>query len=376
MNRFAIVLLVLILTGCSAATDRQTDAARRSDSTMITPTTALGAASPTVGAAPSTSPAPMNCPSAPAPINGVLVVSVNGDLIALAEDGSNPQQLTMLPYTALAHDPAWSADGQTLAFTLTQATSDPNISWLQVGMICAMDRRTGEGRLLARGQAVNDSLGEVNWAPDGQSLLVNVLQPQFDANNNYVSNSLFVGRVELAANRVEPLVNAGLSPALSPDGQRLAYIAHDPTTQRTQLMVGNADGTGAKLVPGSEAFVSLAGARWSSDGQELLFTAASPTRGAAPTRTLVEILLGIGVAEAHGTPADIWIADATTLAMRQITNKGIDDPRATWSPDGRVAYTDNGTNGGGSVRLLDLKTNQEQQVAQQSNFLGITWRSR
>lgn len=383
MRLFLLIftLLVLILAGCgvdAGVNVPQPSAAGTSTQIAMTNPEATPVARSHLPAA-----QPTACPDAPGPITGTIVFSANGNLMALGPDGDKLQQLTRLAHGVLAHDPAWSVDGQTLAFTLTQPVSDPNNATFQVGAICGLDSATGKGRVLARGAQATVSLGEAAWVPDGQSLLVNMQESQFDANNNYVSNKLSIGRYELATGQFQALVENATSPAPSPDNQRLAYLALDPQSYEATLTVARADGRDPQLVTATQQFSGITTPRWSPDGAQIAIAAAGGnhphTGGAAPApeRLLLETLLGISIAQAHGDPAHIWVVNATNFTLRQSQSEELDDPRIAWGPDGRLVYTDNGpTDGPGSVRLLDPRTGAQEQIAEQMNFLGIAWASR
>src|SRR5207244_1713802 len=153
-----------------------------------------------------------------------------------------------------------------------------------------------------------------------------------------------------------------------------AYVHLDQQTFDVTLMVADPSGKSTRsLIPSPPQFSSLLTPRWSPDGRQLVFTASgnSQAGGGAvdhPARTIIDRLLGISVAEAHGIPAFLWLVDADGKNLRRISPRGLDDPRAAWSPDGKtLAYS----TGGGGVTLLDLASNQEHMITQQGNYGGI-----
>ncbi|HEY1014668.1 MAG TPA: hypothetical protein VGE07_18300, partial [Herpetosiphonaceae bacterium] len=267
-----------------------------------------------------------------------------------------------------AYAPAWSPDGATLAFAFFFPTPDPALAWLQVGMICGLDRATGKGRILAKAE-FPESLEEASWAPDGRSLLLTRLRHQFNERNEFVSTATGVARYDLATGALTPLVDDAIRPALSPDGALLAFIQLDDAsgTVERRLMVAGADGSQPKLLLDQRTnHWMLDAPRWSPDSARLIVTASvrqqaragDPPGGAPPAWW--ERWLGPATAEAHGDPSHLWLINADGSGLRQVTALPLDDPHAAWAPDGqRIAYVTTL----GSVRLLDLGSKQETQLS-------------
>ncbi|MCI0339665.1 MAG: hypothetical protein L0216_00705 [Planctomycetales bacterium] len=130
------------------------------------------------------------------------------------------------------------------------------------------------------------------------------------------------------------------SPAMSPDGQRIAYVAEDDK-RNPSIWVMNADGTGAtQLTNGMTP-------TWSPDGKRIAFTLFDPVTG----------------------NNNIWIMDADGSAKKQLTQVG-DNTRPAWSPNARrIAYVSNrGENSNRDVWLMDIEEGAgERQV---TNYLG------
>lgn len=317
-------------------------------------------------------PTAATCPDAPGPVAGPIVFGTDNNLAAVGTDGAPVQQLTRLDGTAYAAEPAWSPDGRTLAYTLARPTNDPDLPWLPIGIICGIDRASGAGRLLAHTTSPVDGLHEASWSPDGTALIVTLHQAQLDAQRQYLADRSSVARYDLATGELTPLVANALSGTLSPDGTRLAFLALDPQSLGVTLMIGAADATGAQAVPRrSPALVRLFSPRWSPDGRRLLFTASGgePVSAVPAQRSWLEALLGVRVARAHGPPTDVWTAEPRALPER-VTRLGLDDSRATWSPDGmQVAYT----TGTGGIAVRELVSGVQRAVTEQGNFGGITW---
>jgi hypothetical protein len=90
-------------------------------------------------------------------------------------------------------------------------------------------------------------------------------------------------------------------------------------------------------------------------------------------RSLLERMLGIAVARAHGLPTEIWVIGADGQGLRQITSARLDDAQLAWSPDSRrVAYT----NGLGGIAIVGLDGAETRPVATLGDYGGIAWAPR
>ncbi len=324
-------------------------------------------------------PGASQCPDAPGPITGPIVFGSKNNLLAMAETGGATLQLTNVTEGIFTYEPAWSPDGQRLAFTFARPLADPALSWLPIGTICGMDRATGKGRTLARSNVATESLTEPVWTPDGRALLLTMHQPQLDANGQFTGDQMSIVRYDLESGVMQQLVKNGYSPTVSPDGTRIAYLQIDLEDLGLDLMVADQNAQRAQVVEIDAGLGLIVAPRWSPDGRSLLFTASGGKAETAlrPRRSLLDRLLGIDVAYAHGPPAELWLLDApggdAPQKPRQLTKKGLDDPHGAWGPAGKnIAYI----NGYGGVVLLDVVTGAEQRLSDQGDYGGITWASR
>ncbi|MBA3945708.1 MAG: PD40 domain-containing protein [Herpetosiphonaceae bacterium] len=314
------------------------------------------------------------CPDAPGPITGPLVFGANQNgLAAIALDGSNVMTLVKPSINDRAYDPFWSPDGKTLAYTFARPSTNPNLSWLQVGMICGLDQATGKGRVLLQAVSPSESLEDATWTPDGKGFIVTHHQPQLDSQGNYSGDDVALQRIDQGG-KPQTIMKDATSPMLSADGQHLVYVHVDPNTNAMILMVAGADGRNPQALTNQRsAFITIVNPHWSPAGSQIVFTAsggaskaeAAPARG----RSLVERLLGIDVAEAHGLPSDLWMIGADGQNLQRLTNKGLDDPRATWSPDGHSIVFVGG--GFGGIFRIDPATKSEQMLSKQGYYGGI-----
>jgi TolB protein len=141
-----------------------------------------------------------------------------------------------------AFEPAWSPDGQRIAFGVYNY-SDDDID------LYVMDADGSNATVRGYG------LHAPSWAPDGQRIAV----------TGY--DGIYV--LDLTRDDTPPalLVKDGGSPAWSPDGTKIAFVVSSDSS----LRIMNADGSAVTtLLGGGTGFVSAPA--WSPDGQYLVFS--------------------------------------------------------------------------------------------------------
>src|SRR5919106_2042620 len=199
----------------------------------------------------------------PAPFaNGEIVFSAEGrdgyeHLFAMQPDGSGRRQIT--DFGTDDSEPAISPDGRTVAFVHQLEDVSPAIATIPI-----------DG-------------GTVTWLTDA-----------------------------------DVFVTGG--PSWSPDGERIAFAAHDGDAQR--LFVMNANGTGKHAVTGND-FHWVESPAWSPDGSSIAFI-ASPVSG-----------------DDDPSIWDVYTIRPDGTGLRNVTSSPDDDEGAvTWSPDGeRIAFS-------------------------------------
>jgi Tol biopolymer transport system component len=194
-----------------------------------------------------------------------------------------PRQLTQLPDPdGFDGQAAWSPDGRAIAFVRLVPPDSASPEWRS--RLAWIDPAGGDAQTLPVADTVGHDLRDPAWAPDGRRLAV-VADSGRGARGG---GRLWL--VERGTGRATPLTtrtSVALAPAFAPDGRRIAFFAPD-SADRTQLWVMAVDSAGAAPVRlTGHADVTPTRARWTRDGQWLLYGADGrlwrvPAGGGAP----------------------------------------------------------------------------------------------
>ncbi len=211
-----------------------------------------------------------------------------GQIYVMNADGTNQVRLTT---PLAARDPAWSSDGQKIAYNTGTG-----------GTMAVMNADgTGQVTLAPGGQ-------DPAWSPDGLKLAFTSFR---DADGEiYVMDADGTNLTRLTNSPLQDL-----EPAWSPDGQKIAF-----TSKRDggapEIYVMNADGSGQLRLTNVDD--SNEEPTWSPDGQKIAFTRPR---------------FGVGDPEVFVMNADG--SNQTSLTA----NSPDDDNTPAWSPDGqKIAF--------------------------------------
>lgn len=272
------------------------------------------------------------------------------DIYALGTDGAYPVRLTTDP----AEDswPAWSPDGQRIAF-------------VREGAVFVMDAGGGSPHSL-HGAGGDAWIEDVEWSPEGTRLAYTL-----GVWDDWWWGDEFLWVIDADGSHPTQLAE-GYDPAWGPDGSRIAFSSLGWVEGGEGLRVINADGS--NLVDLTD--YSAAEAAWSPDGTRIAFrTVGSGGDENAEIRAIgvdgsgLVRLTGYGGQDRHpvwspdGTRVafvsrrednqDIYIVEPDGSGLRRLTTHPAPDYEPVWSPDGGSIVFTTERDGNAEIYLID-----------------------
>lgn len=175
-----------------------------------------------------------------------------------------------------------------------------------------------------------------------------------------------------AETRLTNTTRAEASPALSLDGQRLAFTADGAGTGR-KVWTAKANGADAALAAPGFTVSGEAGPAWSPAGDRLAFVA--PAEGLPDVYRVVpwgepeKLVDGPGAdldpawspdgqrvafASTRQGGTDLYLVRVSDGALTHLTTRAGNEGEPTWTPDGRLVYVEFGAGGESRLVWLDL----------------------
>jgi Tol biopolymer transport system component len=233
---------------------------------------------------------------------------------------------------------AWSPDGGRIA--LAQFSKQPGDRYGGSDLYLLED---GQSRLALARSGPDQSLTNPVWTSDGRAILYQI------AGGTAEGVNLELAGLESGERRT--VERSAGSPAISPDGQQLAFVS--------------------ELLP-ADLFYGLSSPRFSPDGRQIAFLGIGGPSGQRPPRppaALAWLRLGPAVVGAHGLPYDPWVVNADGSGLRLVAPLAEDDPALAWSPDGSTLAI----LGGGGLWLAPLDGGPPSMLAH-GNYGTLDWR--
>jgi TolB protein len=208
-----------------------------------------------------------------------------------------------------AHSPTWSPDGRVLAFSAERAR--------EIWVVDADGSNAHRLLRLAKLEAEDIGVGEIDWSPDGRRLA-------FTGHGGWLA---WVYVVNTNGTNLRRLTERGwawaTNPRWSPDGRRIAFEqwARNPTNiysdRDSEIYVMTLDsGSQAQLTRNREYDGTPV---WSPDGRRIAF-----------------VRFGHGCAEcpaaARGGAEEIFVMNADGTAMKRLTDNRVGEASPAWKP--------------------------------------------
>ncbi|HSK87781.1 MAG TPA: zf-HC2 domain-containing protein, partial [Anaerolineales bacterium] len=192
----------------------------------------------------------------------------NLDIYTMRPDGSALTNLTNNP--AYDANPFWSPDGKHIAFESDRAGLQ-HIYLISADSSDVTRLTDGEARYEI---GATYGMNSTPWSPDGTKLIVSLWPPGETTRTLYVMDADGGNKTPL----VSQPSNYFSFPSWSPDGQRITFIADDPTNPAaTHLHIVNADGSQpvdvGQFLPENESLWAHNSYSWSQNGQSIFFIA-------------------------------------------------------------------------------------------------------
>jgi Tol biopolymer transport system component len=190
---------------------------------------------------------------------------------AMAADGSGARPVSSGPRKGQADvTPAWSPDGQRIAFVRLRFGEEALVSRLMTAAASGGDERV----ITEIRSGLLGSFGSPAWSPDGNRIL---LTQQRLGKGGYFRPALYV--VDVATGARTKLLRDAEEGSWSPDGERIAYTSvadrngetcgSDQCNYNGEIYVMRADGSGRVRLTESKA--AEGHPDWSADGERIAF---------------------------------------------------------------------------------------------------------
>lgn len=283
-----------------------------------------------------------------APPTSGFVFSRDSNLWLLSTDTSKERRLTFYPaFYEYANEPAWSPDGKSVAYTYSPRTAPDEVPHTDIWTVGP----DGRGARKAAEHKGDQSLTEPAWSADGKTLYFSVqssvTETATTAAQGLTVESWRIDSVDVATGqRSQVAANAKMPSVGGPKGtmvylENLPAKSADGVTPLQRLVrqeTGDASTGPSVLVP-ENTYQLMYAPDMSPDGKWVVFSAINvpptPPGGFDPFKWL---LMEPETASAHGLPWDLFIVPASGGDSARLTTLNEDQPYPAWLDNTTLAF--------------------------------------
>jgi Tol biopolymer transport system component len=267
---------------------------------------------------------PRDTPQVPAGLSGRLLFTWKDGLATLDLGTAVLAQLAPAPPGARIASARWSPSGSKVAYAVALVeVGAPNTSAVLVASADGSGART---------------------VVSAESARVFYHWPAWDADDAHLyvlradSTGTRIERIDVASGERRTVLDGAADFDISRDGRLLAFVRN--ADAGASLNLARLDDSGemrGRMT--AQPFQTVAAPRFAADGGSVLFSLSRPPslEGSRPDPPPMAGLIGPRGALAHGLPQDIYSVPIEGGPARLVVRLGVDDPVATWSPDGQRA---------------------------------------
>jgi hypothetical protein len=279
------------------------------------------------------------------PLLSGYVLNRESNLWLLATDGSRQRRLTYYQGPdEYAQSPAWSPDGQWIAFAYSPKPPPDELSSTDIWVI----KPDGTGAKQVAAHGPNEGLLYPRWSKDGNEIYFTV-ESFGDPSSSFGVSPLTapLGRVDRvgmeSGERTQVIPSAQMAAPGGPDND-LVYLEFVPTqdldyssSPPQRLVKSDADGATRSVLVEETKYQSMYAPAMSPDGKWVAFAAVNTPTGGARPDPLGWLLFQPGIAAAHDIPWDVYVVSSSGGEAVRLTTLDEDQPYLTWLDSSTIA---------------------------------------
>lgn len=230
---------------------------------------------------------------------------------ALDPNTREVETIFTLPEGAFAYDVDVHRDSGAILMSYTEP-ADPGEDGFDRSAVFRVDA-DGLGQRVAGRDRADDWALSPRWSADGAFVWYTSASPDLTAGGV----AMAVVREEIATNTIDVTIDWATEPAVSPDGEHVAWISVDATTGVRSLELADADGIRLRrLVSGADVY-DLGLPAFSQDGQQVyVFIPDDPVVARSADLAARPAPTGHGL---HLVPGDWYAVDLVTQQRQRVS---------------------------------------------------------